>query len=190
MGWKGKTAINSGCTFDVNGATFDGVANIIDTNYNPSIDAVNLSQNNAIMGAFIKVATGSGFRSAIGGRTTLPTLLLGGNSGTNFVNFHVNANEEYRKNVAGGFANNTLYVGSRITAGASSGYVNGVLDGTDNAAPSGVIKNAVIDIGSYNTSLFYQGTISTVIFAGAIGFDNAAHNTNIRALLTSIGTLP
>ena len=51
-----------------------------------------------------------------------------------------------------------------------------------------------IFIGAFDnngtTQNFLIGTASTFIAGAAIGFNQSAHNTNIRALLTTLGVLP
>ena len=53
LDWKyGKVGTNNGATFDVNGATFNGVDQYINSNFTPSTDYVNASINDVLMGGF------------------------------------------------------------------------------------------------------------------------------------------
>ncbi|GAG90012.1 unnamed protein product, partial [marine sediment metagenome] len=54
VGFKSKTATNvNAATHDINGFTFDGVDQYIDSNFNPTADGVNYQLDNAFFGVFL-----------------------------------------------------------------------------------------------------------------------------------------
>ena len=186
-GFKSKTAtaVNAP-TFDVNGATFDGATNYIDSNFNPSTDAVNYSLDNALAGAFVKEAAPDGGFNSLIGISGVDTFLIT-DTNTNAINLYPNAASPIvvlSETIQAG----NLYMGSRVSNSQSDIYKNGVSVASGVGA-STVLPNDNFFVASRGLAQFLDCTISTFQIGGAIGFDQAAHNTNLTAFLTALGTI-
>lgn len=179
IGGKVATAVNAP-THDINGYTFDGATQSINTGFNAANDAVNSANLNLQIGGFIKDFTGNpdndGLWRSVGGGTFLTTQI----SNTRFrgrTNSGGNVNQDYTSitdNLIYGLKNKTLF---------QSYVLNGV-SGSDLVATDVALPVGLYDVGRAAT--FGISTQSTFMVAAELA-DQAGHNTNVRALLTGLG---
>jgi len=187
IGFKSKTATLIGVpTFDINGATFNGIDQAINTNYNPTNDAVNYKQDDAMAGIFaFSNPDDAGGSFMLSGGNTLTSMRNSASGSTLGLN-------------SGGDAfattdipDNTLIVVRRIVSTEMVAVTNGNLGASRALASTGIDNNSFLLAVRQSLSNWAECTISTAIFGGAIGFNQSAHNTNQRKLLTDLGvTLP
>ena len=190
IGGKVATAVNAP-THSVNGFTLDGATNYIDSNFNPTTHGVNYKQDDAIFGVFIK-SWNTGTPGALCGAFDTPfrmRLVLSGDAAQ--INTGVNsANND--NNPATIDITSALHLLARVDADDILWYENGSLQDTFAETSTGV-PDINIFMGCRNSSgtpeLFSPGTFSAFIVGGGIGFDHAAYDTNMSALLTALGAL-
>jgi len=196
IGLKSKTgAAFGGLTQGNTGIVGNGTNAYFDTNFNPSVDGVNYTLNDALIGGFIKEDLGTGNRVLIGSidgsmRSEIFT------NGTNVNAFSINANIN-TVGTGAGFNDNELLIHRRNSgAGNSIDIVrNGIVD-VSGGFPSTQIPNYNFYVFASNntgtpTSYYFNGTVSSIIIASAVGFDVVAHNEYMRIAIASLidGTL-
>lgn len=184
---KAGTA-NGGITFDETGADFNGTNGYIDTDYNPSVDNVNSSLDDAISGSFIVTNADVTVQAMWG-------CLAGGTNRTELVIKDINEffyaiNMVNDRSGAGlPDEDDKVYALVRDNSVDFDFYVDGVLDITI-VQVSSALPNLNIALGARETgasrTIFWEGKMFSHIEAAAIGFDHGAHNTNIRALKTAL----
>jgi hypothetical protein len=190
IGFKSKTATaNGGITWGVNGATFNGTTGYIDTDWNPASDGVNYKSGDAYVSMFIKDFT----------QTASDRIPFGSYDGTSYD--FINAYQLGRINGAlftsventeinyGASLDNALFsVGS--SGGNTTVYLDGIFGDTDVFDGTTALNTAPFYIGARNdessSGFFVQGTISSTLIGAEIGFDHAAHNTNLRLFLATL----
>lgn len=186
------TAVNNGATKVSDGFSFDAVDDFIDMKYNPNVDGVNVSLNDMTMGVFVKVDTNNyaAQKSIFGGFTAGDILRWQQRIG------------QYRPSInsAGNVAvvatpnlTDSLIMLRRVSSTDADPFINGVIQAKA-ADTSGSLSNEDIVVGAQSVSTvkseFWDGTLSTFMAGGAVGFDQSGYNTNIVTLLTSLGVLP
>ena len=195
-GFKGtKGTANGGITWDVNGATFNGTTGYIDTNWTPSVDGVNLTQDDALLGFFVKdKITGATAKSYMGsiGNVSNENLFMRIANGTNM---GISVNSATVNSGGGGdvsIGDNKLWASTRTANSFHTLYKDGASQGTRSSTSVG-LSDEPLAIGALNNqgviSEFLNVTMSTAIVGAAIGFDHATHNTNVRQLLTDLGVV-
>ena len=87
------------------------------------------------------------------------------------------------------WSNHGLFLHTRTASNLTTIYKDGVsLNTSPNA--SDALPAQVVDIGrrgGTSPTFYSNATISSYIIGAAVGFDHAAHNTNLRTLLTALG---
>jgi hypothetical protein len=180
-------------THSVNGYAFNGTSQYIDSNFNPATDGTNYVRNDAMFEVFIKETStddtnarafwghrdGGSFRSQLIRTTTVG----GGNypinsgSATNFTHSH---------------SRESLYGSVRTASGAEALYKDGVLIDSNASSSLEIVSNNIY-IGARNNNgtadQFSDATISSVMASAGVGFDYVSHNTNLRTLLATLGTI-
>ena len=182
-GWLTKTATNNGATKTVNGFSFDGITDYVDTNFTPSIDAVKFTSSDCLAGAYQYQKIGDG--CVFGSFQSAP------NRVTQLFNFSINAaaiNAPIGID-SGILADNTLAVLSRPD---NKLYKNGV-SANMLSATEAALTSIPFYVGCRNSNgspaNFSGGVISTFIIGAGNGFNHLGHNTNINTLLTSLGAI-
>lgn len=187
IGFKSKTATNNGATFDVNGATFNG-AEYINTNWIPSSDGVNYQLDNAFFGSYIKTKDSIG--KSLTGMLGAGTAILRDSEGTSATTIAINSTSN--SNALHTLVNDSVMIVSRADASNLKLWRNGGTVQTIANASTGLSSISFFTGGNNNAGGLYggyNGTISTWIAGASIGFDQVAHNTNLRAMLTELGTI-
>ena len=188
VGFIAKTATNNGATFDINGATFAG-AEDINSNFNLLNDGVNYTKDNALIGAFIKSINAPTENTGIWGNdiATNAQCYLRNNTFNDRVHIGLNGP---RTNATGGYAVAGLEVMERQDSINIKEYRDGILNDTIPSTSAVIVamdviigRDGFIDVGM-------TGVLSSFIIGAATGFDQAAHNANLRAFLTELGALP
>lgn len=184
------TATNNGATKVSDGFSFDGVNDFIDSNYTPSVDGVNMSVNDALMGVFNKSFTNDTVLASLGGTLDTENMSFQNQSATQ-VRIRMFSNSVVNKLTR--FGTDALNVFARTSSPLTTWFKDGVSVETDITA-SGTFPTNSIYMGARNSGAgadqFSNSVLSTFITGGAIGFDQSGHNTNIVNLLTSLGVLP
>lgn len=191
VGGKVATAVNAP-TQSVNGFTFDGATNYLQSNFTQSIHYVNGSLNDSQAEAFVKTAMTSGIGSIFGGLLNLV-------SGTSMFDDKVNNRVSARNNSSAALvdnsdqiSDNSLYSNVRTNSANFQILENGSQILTA-AASSSSVTNREIFIGARNFQAssvdnFFSGTISTFMI-GAVLVDQSSHYTNLSTLLTTLGAI-
>ncbi|MEP3387720.1 MAG: hypothetical protein ABJO02_06015 [Reichenbachiella sp.] len=192
IGFKSKTGTaHGGVIWDINGATFDGVDDYIDTNWNPSLDGNNFTLNDSQFGFFIFNRGAKGGNVWLGGCMDASTIsYIGDNSGAGLTSGGMSASGYKTFDPNSEFISLTMYNMRRN----SSTNISMDIDGVEKSSPaltSISLTNNNFYIGAINNngspSSYNKNTISSVLFGASIGFDGLAHNTNVRQLLTGLG---
>lgn len=193
-GSKVATAINAPI-HDINGYTLNGTTQYIIDNFIPNIDGVNFQQNDGIIGAFIKTSLEIPAASA--------AAIWGTNGGApdNILRYNNAAINMFSRH-------NDLTSGSIIIASTVSGdyemLERHLLSNYNHIRNGGVPSNKIANSTGLSTltpysgarnnlgvaDLHLNGTITTKLYTGSVGFNPTTNNTNLRTLLTSLGTLP
>ena len=189
IGSKTATAVNAP-TQDINGYSFDGTTSYINTNFNPSSEGVNYTQNDALVGVFVKVAVMDATTRAIFANNGSPFIALTDNNSGNIVTYINQVNAGIIIPPPSDISSSNLYSLSRINALRDSLFVNGIEKTASVDRASSAPNNSTIKVASFGgSSQFFGGTISSCIIGGSIGLNKIEQNTNLRNLLTSLGTL-
>ena len=187
--WVRLTSMtNNAAVKQADGFSFNGTTAFIDTGFNPSVDGVNYSLNDAQAAAFVKtnndIATNrflfsSDIQLELQQQPASNRLRQRLNSGNRFED-----GEPY-------FTDNSLYTSIRETSSIIRVYKNGsILPGTSNTISSDIPNQAVV-IGSDSAfSTNFNGTLSSFLIGSAVGFDQSDHYNSLVTLLTSLGVLP
>lgn len=192
VGGKVATNVNA-ATQSVNGFTFDGATNYINSNYNPATDATNYLLDNAQIEVFaISTEDPSSTNDTIFG--TFSTADGSGNNITNNANgtstFRVNSLSTKTYNL-GITHSNTLISILRSSSTDISFLENGISVDSGSIA-SVAIPNLKITIAAANvdgtTSGFAIMTASSFM-AGGVMASQSSHYTNLSTLLTTLGAI-
>lgn len=189
IGVRGKTAtVNGTPTFNNTGTVFTGSQHI-NTNYNPTVDEVNVSQNDILYMLFNHTYTGGGSFLRLFGASS-PGGGIGDTIMQNiFGNLQAGVNGDPQTVNGLNYANDTLYGVGRSNGIQRKLYLDGITNDISNSTSNGLLNTNVI-IGGHSTqgvpSNSYQGTVSHFMVSRDSGFDYAGHNTNIRTLLTAL----
>lgn len=186
IGGKIATLVNAPI-HTINGYTFDGLTQSIKSNFNPSIDGVNYTVNDFMVGVFVKQQDVSTWSFDViydaGSR-----LLLDYDIANTRYEAYYNANftEGGRLSIVGGIRTKTLL---QVYNGTNRNFYNdGVLITGNAFSPIGIASGNFSFGGS--TGKYFKGILSNAILGAGIGFNPLDNNTNLTALLTSLGTLP
>lgn len=184
---NGKVCTNvNAVTFSVAGAAFNAASSqYLDTNFVPNIDGVNYTLNDAMAHAYITSKSNVSNQRVFGvrGGTALTQIYDG------------NPTARYRINNAS--ANSAVqWVGTGLNGvNVNGGNINGLVDGVATYTASASVvatPNASCYIGALretsNPANYFTGTISLFMMGGTLP-DISANNTNIVALLTSLGAI-
>lgn len=185
-----KTAIpTNGPTFSINGIILVRASNhYLRTAFVPSVDGVNYTQNDCIALAFVfaapNVTDQQGFFFTIGTGVQSGLNYQPGSSRTQFGITEATAS---KNDLTMGSVDKDLIGIRRTGATALDSLQNGATSAASTDVSTG-LSNVEYDIGRKSTSgNQLDGTISYFMLGGQSGFDIAAHNTNLRAMLTSLG---
>ncbi len=191
-GWKLKTASKIGIpTLGAGGFKFNGTDQAIDTNYNPSVDAINYSQNDALAGCY-----NYGEDSITSGVTELFTNFDSGGSRSR-ISYNVGTSSQIQLNSANAVDTSEITAPAlsllMVTRDASNCYAfkNGVQNGVRAIGGDLTVGNKTWHIGSRDgVAAFYDGRITSAVLGSAAGFNHASFNTDLVSLLTAFGVLP
>lgn len=182
IGWKGlKTATNGGATKTANGFSFNGSSDYIDTNFKPSVDGVNFTQNDALAMSYTYDGLGK------------TAFVFDSFDGTNSKRTGMRET---------GFSINGVIVADAISL-ADEEQIGVVRDGADyylmrdgavslsrNTTSDGLTaSNIILGARGDKTTAFYDGDLSYFVVGSEIGFDHSDHFTNLNTLLTSLGVI-
>ncbi len=196
IGFKGTLGVNNNdATFDIGGILFDGVDQYFGTTIIASSGLTKGSQDNLDIQCFLKDNLDAGNTKVLfGALGSLGTILdLFQKPSSNQVRFAVNKNTASNFATVDGLLNdNTLYGASRSSSLNQDIYIDGIEEQSSAAESSG-IPDVTMDVGALNNDsthqLFINAKIATWKIGAAIGFNQALHNTNVRQLLTDLGTI-
>lgn len=185
----GKTATNvNAATQDINGFTFDGSTNYINTNFIPSTHGVNYGLDDAHVEAFVKdVSSITVFDYIFGISNSSKDIRLGTDNPTSTT--ILGLNDGVVVDVVYEIGSNELIAVTREDSSNIIVYVDGVSAHTE-AIVSTALPTIVLTVGALNNGGVIQNfapvTISSLMMSGVLN-SNSEHNTNLRALLTSLG---
>jgi len=188
IGAKSKTAtVFGGVTFSVDGAIFNGVTGYIDTNFVLSTDGINYTLNDCLVAAFIKET--DQLQTLFGCQTIgiEATRLRPEN-----IECRVNVNSNV-DNLIKQVNGDSLWEVSRGNSIDFNVHENGILltplgmQGSVSVPPVSLYVGAYNRPGGDGVGSFADATISTCLIGGGIGFNHAAHHTNIRQYLIALG---
>jgi hypothetical protein len=180
------TAVNSP-TFTTNvGYRGNGTSAYINSNYNPSLHAVNLSLNSASIFAYISVSRTFGQIQGYQGATgTNDQFLMAAGSypyGESWLN-----SSTYVTNVLTGVG---FQLVNRLDANTLNVYYQGVLQNTNSSANSGSVANRTIwDFGANNggAGFLFSDTGNAIIGYGAnLNAEQSDFNTAVNNYMSSI----
>lgn len=189
IGMRGTVATNGGSLLDINGATFNGVDQFIDTNWVASTDATFFTQNDAMFEGFIKTANlGAAIEKSFGsdGGSGVCNIFSTGGALDGLINQNVADSLS-----AGNYVSDELLGLGRSSANDLLLRRDGVTDTSKVRASTGV-PSISFHIGRANTTgtnRWFDGTISTFSVGAENGFNAADENTHLRQLLTDLGTI-
>jgi hypothetical protein len=186
IGGKVATAVNAP-TQSINGFTFDGATQYMNSNYNPSTDGINFQLTDAQVAIFVYTNTVN----------TNSRFLFGAENNFNSRSFGTYKASFYNYRANDVAARPTLIDNSDkvldyvLRSGADKKYFrNGSQNDSFSQAADGVPQYSFFiadrnraGSGSGNP---FDGTITTFM-AGAVLADQSAYNTNLRTLLTALG---
>lgn len=188
IGAKSKSATAfGGITWDVNGATFNGINAYIDTDFNPSVDGVNYTLNDALA-LSVNSAVPINNNQSLWGAFSLVTP-AGMGAWKNGGQFRALANSS---NFNSGllFDEHDSLNGFVRTSNSALKLIQGT-DEADFSLPAAILPNDTVFIGAANDAgspIHYgDSSISSLVIGAGVGFNHAAHNTNVRNLLTDLG---
>jgi hypothetical protein len=205
IGGKVATPVNTP-TFSVAGMATNGTTNYLNTGYAPATDG-GIAGNEAWGFLLTTSGTNAGTRCAMGvaenGDETVRTasqMLTFGNTG-----FRLDVQGVADYFVHNGFMElDVLYTSSILDDTSSpahlpiegrSVYIDGIIvpDETATTYIRYQVPTGEVYIGAKNedevVGLHYEATYGSVFFSEAIGMNNVAANTNLKALLTTLGTI-
>lgn len=185
------TAVNAP-THSVNGYAFDGVDQYLNTGFEPTADGVKFLKNDSSISMFIKTAT-QGDYAAAAFSTSGPGYCAMHNLAGSIIETLMH-NSSAGATLSENWQNETLYTGTRSGANIQHMYKNGI-QGTIDTAASVQMPTTGFYVGARNSDnspvvgSYLTGTISSMTLSAAVGFSQSSYNTNLRALLTSLGTI-
>lgn len=190
VGAKSKTAaVLGGVAFDTDGATFNGVNGYIDSNFDLSTDSLLYSINDGLISSFINQSVNASAKSFYGiqnGASIRSRLRID----MGFVAHAINGSQTQ---ILGTVPNKSTTTIDRVNNSGDRYFLDGILTNTSSSSSSSIPVGNVF-VGAMNNNgvagNYSNISVSTFLIGSAIGFDHSAHNTNIRALLTTLGTLP
>ena len=183
---------NNGATKVADGYSFDGIDDYIDSNYSPS-SGNNYSLNDALVGAYLKTkGPAVGNRNLLGLADAGDIIRIMEQDANNRIQIRINQSGSANL-LSETFQDQTYYVNTRVASNSIIFYKDGQQATTNNQASTSIPSNNLFigaersggsDVGNYD------GIISSFIAGSGIDFNQSAHNTNLRTLLTSLGVLP
>ena len=180
------TAVNSP-TFTTNaGYKGNGTSSYIDSNFDPSVNGVNYTTDNASIFAYISAARTTGQIQAYQGLFAGVSWLL--------ISAGTNAIGESYINSTTGVTNTTTGVGfqlvNRIDASTVNVYYQGVLRNTNNASNSVSLPTSKIwDFAANNNAsgIFFSDVQNAIVGYGAnLDTEQSAFNTAVNLYMTSL----
>lgn len=194
IGFKSFTATNNGAAFDVGGALFNGSTQFIDSVITPSTDLTQASLNDIDVQCFVKENYDtSDVVIPFGSKDSNHRIWTYQRNSVNTLAYSINANSNSAYNAPQMFfQDETLYGISRENSSSQSLLIDGLQVDLEADVSTGIPTESIF-IGCYNNNGAAQShinaKISTFKIGAAIGFDQAAHNTNVRILLTTLGAI-
>lgn len=184
-----KTATNNGATHNPGvGYDFDGVDDYIDSNFNPSVDGVNYQLDDALAGAFVKQNNDSASNKFLFAADSV--LELQQQPSNDSLRQRMNSANRF-ENGEPFFTNDSLYISIRQDSLVLRIYKNGVLLPSGANSATSTVPNQNIVIGADNAfGTNFDGTISSFLVGGHVGFNHEAHYNNLQTLLIEVGVLP
>lgn len=156
----------------------------INTNFNPTDGTPNFAQNDAQVEVFLKTYTTPANFSALFGNYNTPFIALFDT--TDHLWGYLNQNGETQKS-SYAYVDESLYSMVRSGSGAVDIYEDGVSIQSDTEASTGIDSSNIL-VGSFNETNHLDGIVSTCMIGAELA-NHTSHNTLLRALLTSIGTI-
>ena len=180
------TAVNDPIHTILEGYVLNGSTQRINTNFNPIVEGVNYVQDDALYGALVHTATpDTGNNTLIGMAFGNPHSMIQDNSSTDLV-FDINMNS-WLSASGDGVESDTLYIVERTGASSVEIFRDGSSLWSSIGVPSTGLPDSDFWIGSRGANGQYLDCIvSTFIVGAAIGFNQSAHNINVRALLINL----
>jgi len=190
QGFKSLTATNYGATFDNTGATFDGVSQFIGSGIIPSANTDRLNDVDTQCFCVENYDTGKDNAILFGAFQSTKKLYMIQRPAANLqINYWVNQVLASVYGVISDFQNNELYGVNRVLNSAAQLYINGlqVDSETDSTADQNDIELFIGASDSNGTAASHiNAKLGSFKYGAAIGFDQAAHNTNVRQLLADL----
>lgn len=185
VGFKSLTATNYGATFDNTGATADGVSQYIGTGIIPSDNANRLNNVDAQCFCVENYDTtqGAGLFYVNEGGSQLG---LAQQTAQNRINGSVNKSTGLLIYGDDGFQNDTLYGVDRENATQESISKNGANGATASVNSSSQPADEIL-LGTTGT-VNLNAKLGSFKYGASIGFDQSAHNTNVRQLLSDLAS--
>jgi hypothetical protein len=190
IGGKVATAVNAP-TQSINGFTFDGETNYLNTNFIPSSDGVKYALNDAQAGAFVKVndyADDYLFGCRSDGQVNNCILIPQSSNDRYLARINANTNQRYESTTIA----DKQHVGViKVDATHENIVLNGNLVNQKSTVTTGVPTVSVY-VGAYNTGIgdlpgaFADCTISSFYIGGVLA-DQSSNYYNITTLLTALG---
>ena len=191
-GWKMKmlTAVNAPTHTPGVGFAFGGVDEYINSNYNPTNDAVKYLLGDALVGAYIVSFTDheSNWSSPWGAVESPGSVELIKLQGTDVIRVHLNTSSNLQ--IIEGIDNNSLYI-STYNGSNVAVYKKGLSIG-DTAETENGIPNTFISIGAGNHTpviRFFNGTISSFIVGAQNGFDQILYKVQLDKLNSDLAAI-
>jgi len=197
-GWKSKIATNNGAVLGANGFVFDGSTSYINSNFNPIIDAVQLTRDNGLTSSHVYSHLDNGAANDIFSALDQNT----NNNQIRFILFDNNTLIESGINSSlnqWGLAWEAVVTDRTYISKKSSSlpneillYRDGILQTDTGINPSNRnIPNLDMYIGTLNLNgasqvAYFEGTLSMIAIGAAIGFNAVAFNTNVKTLLADL----
>ncbi len=176
------TNVNS-TTFTANvGFTGDGAAMYIETNWNPTVDAVNYAQNSASLFAWSNTG-GSIDKTIVGWQNGHESIIPGG-FGSNFF-YALNSNNT--NDAVGGITGAGLYAVSRHDATTIEAYKNGASVQTNAAQPSAAPNNHNFNVLQASLGFDTRQCCAAGWGGDLTGTDQSNLYTRLRTYMTAVG---
>jgi hypothetical protein len=196
QGWRGVangTAVNAPTWNTLEGFLFNGSTQYVDTNFAPSVDGINFVQNDGLLGCYILDNLEVGGTHALFGGRDSGALKRTQSFQSGQINASINSDGGLIHTGETIYADTSLYVVGRLDSANEKLYKNGVNIETDAVTSSG-LTGSNIYVGAIN-----DGTPAAIVHINAkiidfrigpnIGFNHAAHNTNLNIFLTALGII-
>lgn len=184
-GWKLKTqiAVNAPTFTSGSGFTLNGTTQYIDSNYNPSIDKISLSQTDAFLCAFLNTYTVNHYFLGYPSSDKIRVLLSSALKLSGICNGSKPNDAFY-----GSLGNNKLWGVARVNGGADQlGIVNGA-EFNQQANANQPLQNENILIGASNSD-YMACSVGGFVIGGYNGFDISNFYTNLAILNSALESI-